>query len=219
MPFEEDPAPTLASQALKAWHATLVQAMHSDVRPDQGVFVEAMPPLAASARAQDFLAAGWAVDEVAGQIEAQDQNNWCGWASFSPQGQTHCALLFAGDITQWDGGAVLWVNGKPAPIPRATDGSSRLHSRGEWLDTRYFAVRWGGFHQHPRAAIRLTDHGLGDIYGMWIHDAQTHQTLSMVPHDDEAWRHPVAEMRNGQLAIYATPQDRREGRVARWVRL
>ena len=36
----------------------------------------------------------------------------------------------------------------------------------------------------------------------------------MLPPDDQAWHHPVAAMVGGQLTVYATPQDRQDGRVA-----
>ncbi|RMX15934.1 hypothetical protein EBQ34_05030 [Vandammella animalimorsus] len=128
MPFDDDPPPTPASQALRAWHATLTEATRSGVRPDQGVFTQAMPPLAASARARDFLAAEWEVEEAAGHIEAQKQDSW-------------------------------------------------------------------------------------------FHDVQTRQALSVAPNDDEAWSRPVAEVAGDRLAVYAAPEDMREGCVARWVDL
>ncbi|PAT37999.1 hypothetical protein CK625_00165 [Vandammella animalimorsus] len=54
MPFDDAPPPP-ASQAPRTWHATLIEATRSGVRPEQGVFTQAMPPLAASARALGIL--------------------------------------------------------------------------------------------------------------------------------------------------------------------
>ncbi|PAT34145.1 hypothetical protein [Vandammella animalimorsus] len=219
MLFDEDCPPTPASQALRAWHATLIEAARNGVRSDQGVFIQAMPPLAASARAPDFLAAQWAVDDELGQLEAQEQNSWCGWASFSPQGQKHCVLLFAGDTVEWPGGAVVWVDGEPVAVPRALDGGSRLNSRGLWLSERYFAVRLGGFYNHPHTRICITDHGLGNILGLWVLDAQTRTAQCIAPGNEDAWETPRAEVVGNDLAVYASPEDQGAGCVARWVRL
>ncbi|WP_143326790.1 hypothetical protein [Vandammella animalimorsus] len=117
MPFDDDPPSTPASQALRAWHATLIEATRSGVRPAQGVFIQAMPPLAASARAHDFRAAEWKIVDIAGEIHAQEQDYWSARAYFSPE-QTHCALLFAGDIAEWLSGTVVWVDGESVPVPR-----------------------------------------------------------------------------------------------------
>ncbi|PAX17029.1 hypothetical protein CLI92_05640 [Vandammella animalimorsus] len=219
MSLEEDPAPTPASKALKAWYATLVQAMHSGVPSDQGVFIQPMPPLAASARASDFLAAQWTVDEDAGRTEAQERDNWCGWAFFSPRGQAHCALLFTGTTVGWGGGAMVWVDGEPVPVPRFATGGSRLEDTGEWLNERWFAVRLGGFYEHPHARICISAHGLGNIFGYWIYDAQTRTARSIAPGDEDAWETPKAEVVGNDLAIYASPEDQVAGRVARWVPL
>ena len=101
---------------------------------------------------------------------------------------------------------------------RAVDGSSCLDDTGEWLDARLFAVAQGGLYNHPSATIKLTPHGLGDVYGMWIYDMQTHQAQSVLPADNEHWPGPVAATAENQLMIYATAQDRRDGRVARRIR-
>ena len=213
MTIYPDEPPTPTSDAIRAWYATLLGAMSRGVRPDQGVFVAPLPPLVASARATDFRTAHWAMDSATDAGEAEEQDHWCARAFFS-QRQTHCALLFAGDLAEWDGGAVLWIDGAPMAVPRASDGSSRIDDAGEWLDPHRFAVPLGGLHAHPRASVKLTSHGLGDVRGLWVYDTATHTARTVLPPDDQAWHHPVAAMVGGQLTVYATPQDRQDGRVA-----
>lgn len=217
MPLEEDPAPTPASKALKAWYATLVQAMHSGVPSDQGVFIQPMPPLAASARAHDFRAAEWKIFDIDGEMHAQEQDHWSARAYFSPE-QTHCALLFAGDIAEWLSGTVVWVDGESVPVPRAVDGGSRLDDWGWWLSERYFAVWLGGFYQHPHARICFDTHGLGNIRGHWVYDVQTRTAQCVVPDDAQAWETPRIQIVGNDLVIYADLEDMRAGREARRVR-
>ncbi|WP_347486249.1 hypothetical protein ABFV80_001339 [Vandammella animalimorsus] len=217
MPFDDDPPSTPASQALRAWHATLIEATRSGVRPAQGVFIQAMPPLAASARAHDFRAAEWKIVDIAGEIHAQEQDYWSARAYFSPE-QTHCALLFAGPDA-WEGGAVVWVDGESVPVPRAVDGSSRLDDWGWWLSERYFAVWLGGFYQHPHARICIDALGLGNIRGHWVYDTQTRTAQCIVPDDAQAWEKPRAKIVGNDLVIYADLEDKRAGREARRVRL
>ena len=207
--------PTPASEAIRSWYAALLDAMREGVRAGQGVFIAPLPPLVAQAGVRDFRAAHWALDaESEVEVrEAQEQAHWCGRAYFSPN-HVHRAVLFAGDLAEWEGGAVLWIDGHPAPVPRASDGSSRIDDTGEWLDDRRFAAPLGGLHTHPLATVGLTSHGLGDVRGLWVYDAVDRTARSILPRDDQAWRLPVAAMVQGRLAVYATPQDRLDGRAA-----
>ena len=212
--YHDDP-PTPASEAIQSWNHALVAAMRDGVQADQGVFVAPLPPLVARAGVHDFRAAHWALDadSEADARGAQEQADWCSRVYFSPN-HTHRAVLFAGDLAEWEGGAALWIDGDPVPVPRASDGSSRIDDMGEWLDERCFAASLGGLHTHPLATVKLTSHGLGDVRGVWVYDAVGRTARSIVPPDDQAWRLPVAAMVQGRLAVYATPQDRLDGRAA-----
>ncbi|MDO5290747.1 MAG: hypothetical protein Q4F13_14110 [Pseudomonadota bacterium] len=189
------------------------------MRSDQGVFTQPMPPLAASARAHDFAAAGWDVNKRDSPNNAHDNSRWIGRAFCSPNGQAHCALLFASDMPAWEGGAVIWLNGEPLPVPRDAHGGSRLEDWGRWLNERYFVADLGGFYQHPHFRIRVSANGLGNIHGLWVYDVQTRTARSILPGDDDKWEIPTMEIVGDELVVCASPQDMRAGRVARRVRL
>ncbi len=215
----EHPPPTPASEALKAWYATLIEAVRNGVRSDQGVFTQPMPPLAARARAHDFAAAGWAVNKRDSPDEAQDESHWSGRAFCSPNGQVHCALVFAADMAGWGGGAVIWLDGEPLPVPREADGSSRLDNWALWLNERYFEMWLGAFRQHPHARTCINSLGLGNIHGLWVYDVQTRTALSIDPGDDDVWELPRVEVVGDELLVYASVEDMHAGHVARRVRL
>ena len=208
-----DELTSAAADAIRAWNKAAVHAMRDGVPSNTGVFVAPLPPLMAGAGLGDFRASDWKLDDDRAPSRAVESGDWAARVSFSPNG-AHQALLFAGDVTEWAGGAALWIDGEAVAVPRSADGSSLIDDLGEWLDDRFFAVQVGGLDNHPLATVALTSHGLGNVRGLWIYDAVQRRARTILPRDDQAWRGPVGALRNGRLRIYATPGDRQAGLVA-----
>lgn len=210
-----DTPPTPASEAIKGWSAWLVAAMREGVKVGEGVFAEPAPPLVAQARFSDFRAAHWAFDDYPGEREAIDPEEWAARVIFSDH-WTRQALMFAGDLVEWGGGAVLWIDGEPIEVPRDVDGTSRIESSGSWLEERWFCALLGGFHRHPMAELTITWHGLGNVLGVWIYDTETRTSRSIAPPDDQLWDYPSADMVDGRLVIYNSPKEHGERHAVVW---
>jgi hypothetical protein len=114
-------------------------------------------------------------------------------------------------------GSDLWVDGRPVDGPRDAAGLLPLDGAGAWCGERIYLA---GFvpDEHP-----LQDWSVAFSRGVQraalLVDAVTGRQWTERPGPDELWSHPLGREVDGELLLYADPEARDAGRIARRVAL
>ncbi|MFC9294646.1 endolytic transglycosylase MltG [Streptomyces sp. NPDC057010] len=124
---------------------------------------------------------------------------------FTPDDRHNATLLLRGG----PGDALLWVDG--VPVARG----EWLDDGGHWQDGRYFVLRLGGPFDHPSQGHSEIGQYLYDIVSLLVYDAELRRAHVFVPADDEPWKEPVVDVRDGTGYVYADKAARDAGVTAR----
>ena len=199
--------PTPHSQAISEWVEALRAA---DAGGSQAVLTAPVPPMVASAQVGDFKAAFWEFDS-ADALDAFDYLEGRTWMAFSSDLQ-HLALMhrtLAGPV-------LLWIGGQPIAPSLAHGRPVRFELDTAWLHGHVFATHVGLPYHHPWARDQLAKGVLVHVEGFFFYDAVRRCGQLALPRDDQAWTASIARAVGDRILVYATKEDRQEGRVG-WV--
>lgn len=193
----------------------------ADAGGSQAVLSAPVPPMVASAQVGDFKAAFWEFDS-ADALDAFDYLEGRTWMAFSSDLQ-HLALMhrtLAGPVLLWiDGQPIVPPLAPPLMPPLAPPGQGRpVHFElgTAWLHGQVFATHVGLPYRHPWARDQLAKGVLVHVEGLFFYDAVRRCGQLALPRDDQAWTAPIARAVGDRIVVYATKEDRQEGRVG-WV--